>query len=88
MTLLPGTCILYNVHPKALGRGFPPKFLKRGDVVTCEVQGIEKGTKKPDCVKCEQSRESIITQSVQRYKNSLLNKDIKSSPHNRRKCKI
>ncbi len=40
MTLLPGTVILTGT-PEGVGAGFSPqKFLKRGDVVTCEVEGI------------------------------------------------
>lgn len=40
MTLLPGTIIATGT-PSGVGMGFdPPKFLKPGDVVECEIQGI------------------------------------------------
>lgn len=40
MTLLPGTIIATGT-PSGVGMGFdPPKFLDRGDVVTCEIEGI------------------------------------------------
>lgn len=40
MTLLPGTVIATGT-PAGVGMGFdPPRFLKPGDVVECEVQGI------------------------------------------------
>lgn len=40
MTLLPGTIIITGT-PAGVGMGFePPKFLKPGDVVTCEIEGI------------------------------------------------
>jgi 2-keto-4-pentenoate hydratase/2-oxohepta-3-ene-1,7-dioic acid hydratase in catechol pathway len=40
MTLLPGTIIATGT-PSGVGMGFePPKFLKPGDVVTCEIEGI------------------------------------------------
>ena len=39
-TLLAGT-ILATGTPAGVGMGFdPPKFLKPGDVVTCEIEGI------------------------------------------------
>ena len=40
MTLLPGTLIATGT-PAGVGMGFtPPKFLKRGDEVICEIEGI------------------------------------------------
>lgn len=40
MTLLPGTIIATGT-PSGVGMGFdPPKFLKAGDVVECEIEGI------------------------------------------------
>lgn len=40
MTLLPGTIIATGT-PAGVGMGFdPPKFLKSGDVVECEIEGI------------------------------------------------
>ena len=40
MTLLPGTIIATGT-PSGVGMGFdPPKFLKHGDVVECEIEGI------------------------------------------------
>ena len=40
MTLLPGTIIATGT-PSGVGMGFdPPKFLKSGDVVECEIEGI------------------------------------------------
>ena len=40
MTLLPGTVIATGT-PAGVGMGFdPPKFLKSGDVVECEIEGI------------------------------------------------
>ena len=40
MTLLPGTIISMGT-PAGVGMGFdPPKWMKPGDVVTCEVEGI------------------------------------------------
>ena len=40
MTLLPGTIIATGT-PAGVGMGFdPPKFLKPGDVVECEIAGI------------------------------------------------
>ena len=40
MTLLPGTVIATGT-PSGVGMGFtPPKFLKPGDVVECEIEGI------------------------------------------------
>lgn len=40
MTLLPGTIIATGT-PAGVGMGFdPPRFLKPGDVVTCEIEGI------------------------------------------------
>ena len=40
MTLLPGTIIATGT-PSGVGMGFdPPKFLKTGDVVECEIEGI------------------------------------------------
>ncbi len=40
MTLLPGTIIATGT-PAGVGMGFdPPRFLKSGDVVECEIQGI------------------------------------------------
>ena len=40
MTLLPGTVIATGT-PSGVGMGFdPPKFLKTGDVVECEIEGI------------------------------------------------
>ena len=40
MTLLPGTIIATGT-PSGVGMGFdPPKFLKTGDVVDCEIEGI------------------------------------------------
>ena len=40
MTLLPGTVIATGT-PSGVGMGFdPPKFLKHGDVVECEIEGI------------------------------------------------
>ena len=44
MTLKAGT-IIATVTPAGVGMGFtPPKFLKKGDVVTCEIEGIGKLT--------------------------------------------
>lgn len=44
MTLKAGTIIATGT-PAGVGMGFtPPKFLKRGDVVTCEIEGIGKLT--------------------------------------------
>lgn len=40
MTLLPGTIIATGT-PAGVGMGFdPPKFLQKGDVIRCEIQGI------------------------------------------------
>ena len=40
MTLQAGTIIAMGT-PAGVGMGFePPRFLKRGDVVTCEIEGI------------------------------------------------
>ena len=40
MTLLPGTIIATGT-PAGVGMGFdPPKFLRPGDVVECEIEGI------------------------------------------------
>ena len=40
MTLLPGTIIATGT-PAGVGMGFePPKFLKPGDVVECEIENI------------------------------------------------
>ena len=40
MTLQAGTIIAMGT-PAGVGMGFdPPKFLKSGDVVTCEIEGI------------------------------------------------
>ena len=40
MTLLPGTIIATGT-PSGVGMGFdPPKFLRHGDVVECEIEGI------------------------------------------------
>ena len=44
ITLRAGTIIATGT-PAGVGMGFtPPKFLKKGDVVTCEIQGIGKLT--------------------------------------------
>ena len=44
MTLRAGTIIATGT-PAGVGMGFtPPKFLKKGDVVTCEIKGIGKLT--------------------------------------------
>ena len=46
MTLKAGTIIATGT-PAGVGMGFtPPKFLKKGDVVTCEIEGIGKLTNK------------------------------------------
>ena len=46
MTLKAGTIIATGT-PAGVGMGFtPPKFLKKGDVVTCEIEGIGKMTNK------------------------------------------
>ncbi|MEG1594062.1 MAG: fumarylacetoacetate hydrolase family protein, partial [Oscillibacter sp.] len=40
MTLLPGTIIATGT-PAGVGMGFdPPKFLRPGDVVDCEIDGL------------------------------------------------
>jgi 2-keto-4-pentenoate hydratase/2-oxohepta-3-ene-1,7-dioic acid hydratase in catechol pathway len=40
MVLRPGTIIAMGT-PAGVGMGFhPPKWLKSGDVVTCEIEGI------------------------------------------------
>ena len=40
MTLKPGTVIAMGT-PAGVGMGFtPPRFLKPGDIVECEIQGI------------------------------------------------
>ena len=40
MTLLPGTIIATGT-PSGVGMGFdPPRFLKTGDVVECEIEGV------------------------------------------------
>ena len=44
MTLLPGDVIATGT-PQGVGMGFnPPKFLKSGDIVTCEIEKIGKLT--------------------------------------------
>ena len=44
MTLLPGT-IISTGTPAGVGMGFvPPKFLVKGDTITCEIEGIGKIT--------------------------------------------
>ena len=46
MTLQAGTIIAMGT-PAGVGMGFePPRFLKRGDVVTCEIEGIGTMTNK------------------------------------------
>ena len=44
MTLKAGTIIAMGT-PAGVGMGFdPPRFMKSGDVVTCEIEGIGKLT--------------------------------------------